>query len=97
MNFKKIADTSFNFSDLPPPPPSDGERGGSELCKPSHFLVDQCDYKKKSLLSYHNVSSGLELDFHPHLSGSIYYNPMQHVYIVAYIYYNPMPHEACLL
>ena len=31
MNFKKIADTSFNFAGLPP---SDGERGGSELCKP---------------------------------------------------------------
>ena len=22
-----------------------------DICKPSHFLLDQCDYKKKSLLS----------------------------------------------
>ena len=81
MNFKKIADTSFNFSDLPPPrPPSDGEWGGSELCKPSHFLVDQCDYKKKSFLSCHSASSGLELDFHPPLSGS-------YIYIYIFIYY----------
>ena len=36
MNFKKIADTSFNFSDLPPPAPPQMESGVDLNCVSLH-------------------------------------------------------------